>query len=51
MISIFLEWDEAGKTFKDILDAYPKLNIEDISATIRFARKLVEDAKIAMQYL
>ncbi len=47
MISIILEWLEAGKHFEDILDAYPQLTIEDISASIRFARKLIEDEKIA----
>jgi uncharacterized protein (DUF433 family) len=46
MISIILEWLEAGKTFDEIIDAYPSLNKEDISAAIRFARKLAEDEKI-----
>ncbi len=47
MVSIILEWLEAGKHFEDILDAYPQLTIEDISVSIRFARKLIEDEKIA----
>lgn len=46
MISIILEWLEAGKTFEDILDAYPLLTKKDISAAIRYARKLKEDEKI-----
>ena len=47
MISIILEWLEAGKHFEDILDAYPQLTKEDITASVRFARKLIEDEKIA----
>ncbi|MHA1263662.1 MAG: DUF433 domain-containing protein [Candidatus Helarchaeota archaeon] len=46
MVSIILEWLEVGKTFDEIIDAYPSLNKEDISAAIRFARKLAEDEKI-----
>ena len=46
MVSIILEWLEAGKTFQEILEAYPSLQEEDISAAVRFARKLVEDEKI-----
>jgi len=48
IISIILEWLEAGKTFDDIMDAYPQLTKEDISATIRYARKLIEDERIAI---
>jgi len=47
MISIILEWLEAGKTFDEILKAYPSISREDISAIIRYARKLIEDEKIA----
>ena len=39
MISIILEWLEAGKSFEKIIKAYPKLTKEDISAAIRYARK------------
>lgn len=46
MVSVILEWLEAGKTFDEIIDAYPSLKKEDISAAIRFARKLAEDEKI-----
>ena len=45
MISIILEWLEAGKTFEEILDAYPELSKEDLSATVRYARKLIEEEK------
>ncbi len=48
MISIILEWLEAGKTFDDILNAYPTLKREDIAAVIRYARKIIEDEKIAI---
>ncbi|MHA1460287.1 MAG: DUF433 domain-containing protein, partial [Promethearchaeota archaeon] len=41
MISIILEWLEAGKTFEEIMDAYPELSKEDLSATVRYARKLI----------
>ncbi len=46
MVSIILEWLEAGKTFDEIIEAYPSLSKEDISAAIRFARKLTEDERI-----
>ncbi|NVM30670.1 MAG: DUF433 domain-containing protein [Candidatus Helarchaeota archaeon] len=46
MVSVILEWLEADKTFDEIIDAYPSLKKEDISAAIRFARKLAEDEKI-----
>ncbi len=45
MISIILEWLEAGKTFEEIMDAYPELSKEDLSATVRYARKLIEEEK------
>jgi len=47
MISVILEWLEAGKTFEEIIDAYPELSKEDISATVRYARKLIEEEKSA----
>lgn len=47
MISIILEWLEAGKTFEEIIDAYPELSKEDLSATVRYARKLIEEEKSA----
>jgi len=40
MISIILEWLEAGKTFEEILIAYPSISREDISAIIRYAKTL-----------
>ena len=46
MVTIILEWLEVGKTFNEIIEAYPTLKKEDISAAIRFARKLAEDEKI-----
>ena len=47
MISVILEWLEAGKTFEEIIDAYPELSKEDISATVRYARKSIEEEKSA----
>lgn len=47
IISIILEWIEAGKTFEEIMDAYPELSKEDISATVRYARKSIEEEKSA----
>ena len=47
MVSIILEWLEAGKTFEEIRDAYPDLSNEDISAVVRYARKIIEDEKSA----
>lgn len=47
MISIILEWLEAGKTFEEIMDAYPELSKVDLSATVRYARKLIEEEKSA----
>jgi len=38
MVTIILEWLEAGKTFNEIIEAYPTLKKEDVSAAIRFAR-------------
>lgn len=43
MISIILEWLEAGKIFDEIINAYPSLTRDDISAVIRYARKLIEN--------
>jgi len=43
MVSLILEWLEAGKSFKEIIEAYPKLTKEDISAAIRYARKFLEE--------
>jgi uncharacterized protein (DUF433 family) len=48
MISIILEWLEAGKSFNEIIDAYPSLTKQDISAVIKYARKLIEDEKITV---
>ena len=47
MISIILEWLEAGKSFGEIIDAYPGLTNEDISAAIRYARKFLEEESSA----
>ncbi|MCK4780436.1 MAG: DUF433 domain-containing protein, partial [Candidatus Lokiarchaeota archaeon] len=41
------EWLEAGKTFEEIIDAYPELSKEDISAIVRYARKSIEEEKSA----
>ena len=43
MVSLILEWLEAGKSFKEIIKAYPKLTKDDISAAIRYARKFLEE--------
>ncbi len=42
-VSIILEWLEAGKTFEEIIGVYPDISKEDISATVRYARKLIEE--------
>jgi len=47
MISIIFEWLESGKTFDEIVDAFPSLTKDDIAASIKYARKLVDDEKIA----
>ncbi len=47
MVSLILEWLEAGKSFKEIIKAYPKLTKEDISAAIRYARKSLEEESSA----
>lgn len=47
MISIILEWLEAGKSFEEIIKAYPQLTKEDISAAIRYARKFIEEESSA----
>ena len=47
MISIILEWLEAGKTFKEIIEAYPKLSKEDLSAAVRYAREILEEESSA----
>ena len=47
MVSLILEWLEAGKSFKEIIKAYPKLTKEDISAAIRYARKFLEEESSA----
>ncbi len=41
-ISLILEWLEMGKSFEEIIKAYPHLTGEDISAAIRYARKTLE---------
>ena len=47
MISLILEWLEEGKTFEEIIEAYPNLSNEDISAAIRYARKTLEEESSA----
>ena len=42
-ISLILEWLEMGKSFEEIIEAYPHLTREDISAAIRYARKFLEE--------
>ena len=41
-VSIILEWLENGKTFADILEAYPFLTKEDIRAAVHYARMIIE---------
>ena len=40
MITLILEWLEAGETVESILEAYPSLTEEDIHAAIRYARRV-----------
>ncbi len=47
MISLILEWLESGKSFEEIIKAYPQLTKEDISAAIRYARKFIEEESSA----
>ena len=47
MISLILEWLEEGKTFEEIIEAYPNLSNDDISAAIRYARKTLEEESSA----
>jgi uncharacterized protein (DUF433 family) len=47
MISLILEWLETGKTFEEIIDSYPQLTKDDISAAIRYARKYIEEESSA----
>jgi len=35
IISIIFEWLEAGKTFDEIIDAFPSLTKDDIAAAIK----------------
>jgi uncharacterized protein (DUF433 family) len=49
MVSIILVWLEAGRDFDDIMEAYPQLEKEDISASVRFTRKLVETERFAIK--
>lgn len=42
MISIILEFIEEGYQFKEIIENYPSLTIEDIKAAVRYARMLIE---------
>ena len=41
-ISIILEWLEAGKSFSDILEAYPFLITKNIQDAIAYARMVIE---------
>ena len=45
-ISIIFEWLEAGKSFSDILEAYPFLSKEDIQASLAYARKIVDGMEL-----
>lgn len=47
MISLILEWLEAGKTFEEIIEVYPELTKDDISAVIKYAREFVEEKSSA----
>ncbi|MHA1273868.1 MAG: DUF433 domain-containing protein [Promethearchaeota archaeon] len=42
-VSLILEWLESGNSFEEIIEAYPHLTKEDISAAIRYARKILEE--------
>ena len=45
-IYLILEMIEHGLTFKEILEEYPDIEIEDIKACIRYAKALVNDEEI-----
>ena len=41
-VSIILEWLEQGKTFANILAAYPFLTEKDLRAAVHYARMIIE---------
>ncbi len=45
-VSLILEMIEYGLSFKEILEEYPHISIEDIKACIRFAKDLVNNEEI-----
>ena len=46
-VYLILEMLEHGLSFKDIIEEYPHIGVEDIKACIKFARALVNDEKIS----
>ena len=49
MVKTILELLAAGMTNQEILDDYPKLELEDISACLTFATRLVDFRSINLQ--
>ena len=45
MVYLVLEMLEAGATFKDIKEAYPKLTREHVKAALEFAARAVETGR------
>lgn len=50
-IEIVLDKLEAGQTFNEILEDYPRLTEEDIKAAIAFANRLVKKVSLAHPYV
>lgn len=45
-ISIILDWLADGATFDEILESYPTLTKDDITAVLFYAKELVENQEI-----
>jgi uncharacterized protein (DUF433 family) len=45
-VALILEMVEYGLSFKEIIEEYPHINVDDIKACIRFAKDLVNNEGI-----
>ncbi|MBI4690944.1 MAG: DUF433 domain-containing protein [Nitrospirae bacterium] len=45
-VAVILEQIAEGETWQDLLTGYPELTIEDIKATIRYARSFLEHSEL-----
>ena len=46
-VYLILEMLEYGLSFKDIIEEYPHISVDDIKACIKFAKALVNDEEIS----